>query len=137
MPESPTSTSYSHCRCNVSDVACQIPGTIQVPGREFLYIETRSGQEFNQLMDLIFASCPTIPSPESGGVLGEKAWMTLPDDAVLFGISYKGDLDGWRRKVQGFCKESGRQFATPSDTGLLFPDGTTVPFSGCKVVLER
>jgi hypothetical protein len=121
----------------MNDVNRQIPGTIQVEGREFLYLEIYSGEKFSDLIDRVFASCPTVPQPQSGGVLGEKAWVTLSDDTVLFGVSYKGDLEGWRKKIQAFCKESGRRFAIPSSNGLMLADGSIVPFSHCKVVLER
>jgi hypothetical protein len=137
MPESPTSGLSSHGNHKVSNVNRQIPGTIQVEGREFLYLEISSGNEFSELMDRIFISCPTVPQPRSGGVLGENVWITLGDNTVLFGISYKGDLEGWRKKILAFCKENGRRFAIPSSDGLMFADGSAVPFSDCKVVLER
>jgi len=121
----------------MSDVTRQIPGIIQVQGREFFYIEIRSGEQFNDLIDLIFASCPAVPPPGHGGVIGEKSWITLRDGTMLFGISYKGDLDGWRKKIQVFCKESGRRLASPSNVGLIFPDGSFAPFSDCKIVLEN
>src|SRR5437867_2797980 len=137
MPGSPTSGSYSHSRSKMYNMARQIPGSVQVEGREFLYVEIRSGEQFNELMDKIFACCPAATSPRSGGILGEKASITLRNDTVLLGISYKGDLEGWRTKIQGFCKESGRLFAIPSGGKLVLVDGTTVAFSDCKVVLER
>jgi hypothetical protein len=121
----------------MSHIKRHIPGTMQVEGREFLFVEVRSNEVFTELVDKIFASCPTVSPPRSGGILEEKAWITLQDNTLLLGVSYKGDLQGWRKKIQGFCKESGRMFGIPSSDKLLLADGTSVALSDCKVVLER
>jgi hypothetical protein len=113
-----------------------LPGTVDVEGREFIYIQVPTGGTFSRLVPDILASCPAAPLPRAGGVLEEKARLVLPDKTSLLAISFKGDLTGWRNKIVGYCNERGRKWAVVRDQVLAVSDGTEVPVSACEVEFE-
>jgi hypothetical protein len=113
-----------------------LPGTVDVEGREFIYVEAPIGGTFSRLVQDILASCPGAPLPQAGGVLEEKARLVLPDKTSLLAISYKGDLASWRNKIAGYCKERGRKWAIIKNQNLAVSDGTEVPVSVCEVGFE-
>jgi hypothetical protein len=114
-----------------------IPGTEDVEGREFMYIEELIGQDFSQLMDDIFVSSSLEPMPKSGGILEEKVHITPPGDNPFMGVSFKGDLAGWRHGIVCYCKERGRKWATLRDHVLLVSDGSQILLTECKVEFEK
>jgi hypothetical protein len=114
-----------------------IPGTIQSQDREFLYVEVRSGESFGDLIDRVFDSTPNIPSPISGGVIEEKVRITTKDRLTLLGISYRGDKEGWRKKIQGFCTQEGRKYGVPQVDRLSLSEGQEIPIADCLVEFER
>jgi hypothetical protein len=54
----------------------------------------------------------------------------------MLAISYKGDLQGWRAKLEAYCKESGRIWGTASGQQLFLADGKVLRLEECKVVFE-
>ncbi len=85
-----------------------IPGTVEVAGREFIYVQVLHEETFFKLIDAAIASCPDARTPESGGVIGELVRIILPGGQCLLGLSSKGDLSGWSGKPIGYCREQGR-----------------------------
>lgn len=114
-----------------------IPGTIDVEGREFLYIETTSGEEYFQLLNEALASCPDVPMPQSGGMMEEKAHVTLEDGSSLLAVSYKGDIPRWRRKLTAFCESTGRKWGVASNHRITLSDGTEIDLSSSEVRFEQ
>ena len=53
----------------------QIPGSIEVAGREFFYVETRDSERFRIAIDEALAGSPDLPLPKSGGGIEERAKM--------------------------------------------------------------
>lgn len=114
-----------------------IPGLIVVEGREFFYIETTEGDEFFQLLDKAFTSCKDMPMPQDGGVIEEKAHIVLEDGKSLLAISYKGDLEGWRRILTSYCETDGRKWGIASNQKLLLSDGTELDLGSCNIVFDE
>jgi hypothetical protein len=105
-------------------------------GREFLYVEVRGRENFRRVIDGALASHPHVPLPRSGGAIEEKVHLRLPDSTLLLGMSYTGDLAGWREKIVSFCKETQRRWAVPRDQGLAISDGTEIALASCGVTFE-
>ncbi len=99
-----------------------IPGTQEVEGREFMYIESTERETFDRLLDSVFINCPSIAMPRSGGVVEEKVRVNLKNGILLIGISYRGDIEEWRAKFAEFCEKSGRTFGFIKE-GRLFLSG--------------
>jgi hypothetical protein len=112
-----------------------IPGTETVEGREFIYIEASAGEGFSELVDQAMNSRPEIPMPESGGVIEMKAFLMI-DGVSLFGLSYKGDLDGWRRKFSTYCEDVGKQFGIATEGTLVLSDGRQLALADCDVTFQ-
>lgn len=117
-------------------MARPLPGTAEVEGREFVYIEVTPGGSFPHLMQGILASCPAESLPQSGGVLEEKVRVTLPDKTFLLAISFKGDLQVWRNKIVCYCKEKGRKWAVLKSQVFVISEGVEVPVTDCDVRFE-
>lgn len=113
-----------------------IPGMIEVQGREFFYAEVSAGEGFHKFVDPALESSPDVPLPKSGGVIEEKIRIRLNEDTTLLGISYKGDLEGWRGKFVAYCKTKHRKWSIVSRQKLVLSDGTALPLAGCKVTFE-
>jgi hypothetical protein len=111
-----------------------IPGTINVEGREFVYIECRSKEAFVE----IFPKIITIAGgdlPKKGGMINENATITLPDGKQLYGLSYKGDLKGWRSKIVGCCKKLDSMWGEIEKDNIKLSNGEKITFDKCDIDL--
>lgn len=114
-----------------------IPGIIEVEGREFFYVETLSGEGFNEILDEALTGSPDIPLPKAGGVIEEKVRIIVDGGMSLLGVSYKGDLAGWRAKLLAYCKTKHRKCGIASHQKLALSDGTELALGECEVVFDR
>jgi hypothetical protein len=48
--------------------------------------------------------------PKSGGAMEERVRVKFGDGRSMIGVSYKGDIEGWRARFVGFCESSGRRY---------------------------
>lgn len=110
-----------------------IPGTIATKDRDFIYIEASSDEVFHHIVSEALSVNDEISMPASGGALEEKVRLTLDDGTSLMGISYKGDLEGWRAKLVAFCKSSGRVHGNVCDAEIVLSSGVTLPLDDIKV----
>jgi hypothetical protein len=117
-------------------MARPLPGTMQIEGREFMYLEYEEGRNFSDLIYDLMTSNPTIPLPQSGGILEEKARIKLPDETSLLAISFKGDLEGWRNKIVSFCAARHSRWALLRTNALLVSDGSVIPLIKCEISLD-
>ncbi len=107
-----------------------IPGSVSVPGREFRYLRCASQLKFTKLFDEL-GDYRSDPAPRSGGLISENAVLGTPTGEQYFGVSYKGDVDGWRAHVAGFCVAAGIDCAVVVDGRLQLPEGESVALSDC------
>lgn len=114
-----------------------IPGIIEVEGREFFYVETLPGEGFDEILDEALAGSSDLPLPKSGGVIEEKARILLDGSTSLLGISYKGDLAGWKAKLVAYCKAKHRKWGIVSRQKVALSDGTELALGECDVVFDR
>ena len=113
-----------------------IPGTIEDEGREFLYVEVDSDEEFRQLLNDALASNTDVPMPQSGGAIEEKARISLGSDSALMAMSYKGDVLGWRRKLAAYCETKGRKWGVATGQSLTLSDGSQIDLVDGNVIFE-
>ena len=108
-----------------------IPGTISVQGREFAYIESGGRDAFDALFPKLTTYADELPG--DGGAISTNAVLSLPDGRRLYGISYRGDLEGWRRAIEAACGFLGYELAMIEGDVLRLSDGTVVPLADCVV----
>jgi hypothetical protein len=134
-------------------------GTTEHAGREEMYIEVldadgpqelvneysgtafeKSGRSsptsrsYDTIVDGSFALSPELNLGEGSSIGGTSELIELPDGKVLYGFSYKGDIERTRRRFVLFCKATGRICASPKGHALILLDETHVPLSDCKVI---
>jgi hypothetical protein len=110
-----------------------IPGSVRIDGRQFLYVESLRNESFSDFLNDEERYCADLALPLNGGVIDEKAWLHLRDKRRFIAMSYKGDLDGWRKRLVLCCSKTARAWAVPTDAGFLLSDGSTVPFDACVI----
>lgn len=119
-----------------------IPGVIKVEGREFLYIaddgedffrkkkgsKVKKESLFSKLTSLFFMA-------KEGGVLTENCKIWLPTNELFHGLSYKGDIEGWRKGITLGAKHLGLLTAKIAEGNIEVSDGRVYALSDCKVEL--
>lgn len=100
-----------------------------------MYIESAVNETFHQLV--ASASCLELSMPKSGGAMEERVRIKLGDGTSLMGISYKGDVDGWRKRFVGICAASARKYGVVSDGRLVLSDGSSPLLEELDVSFER
>ena len=113
-----------------------IPGTEPEEGREFFYIEVRPGEGFREAIDDALSLCPDVPMPKDGGVIEEKARIILESGQRRLGISYRGDVEGWKAKLIAYCHEKERLCGIVKGGVLAFSNGNELQLAECNVVFE-
>lgn len=114
-----------------------IPGTIEVDGREFFYLEAEEGIDFHQMINAVLSSNHDIPMPKDGGVIEEKTRILLDDGISLLAISYKGDLAGWRQNLIAFCEIQNCKWGIASKNKLILSDQIEINLRECNVIFEE
>jgi hypothetical protein len=110
-----------------------LPGTVDVEGREFIYVESLNAHDLACLADEMFSACATAPLPHSGGIIEGKAQIMLPDKTSFLAFSYKGDLQGWKTKVVSYCKANGRKWGFVRNGLFVTSAGKEVFLADCEV----
>lgn len=110
-----------------------IPGMIEVEGREFFYVQVLFGEGFGEIIDGALAGSPELPLPKSGGVIEEKVTILIDPKTSLLGISYKGDLVGWRTKLVAYCNAKHRKWGIVSRQKLMLSNGEELDLGECNV----
>jgi hypothetical protein len=112
-----------------------VPGTEKTQGREFMYIESAEGETFHRLVNQAF-DARSVARPKAGGTVEEKVRINLKDRVSLIGISYNGDIEGWRAGFVGFCVASGRKYGLIRDRRLLLSDDSSPLLEELEVIFE-
>ena len=114
----------------------EIPGTTEVEGREFFYIQDFDIEDFHKFVDAAFDITPDIPSPTHGGAIEEKVRISLANGISMMGFSYKGDIDGWRAKFVGYCKSTNRLYGFGRNSRLFLSSGEELFLDSLDVTFE-
>lgn len=113
-----------------------IPGSIKVTGREFFYIENSGITDFHQLINAVMKTNENIPLPQDGGAIEEKTHIILDEGMELFALSYKGDITGWRRKLNAYCEQNNLKWGIASQNRLKLSDQSEIDLRECNVIFD-
>lgn len=111
-----------------------IPGTTPVEWREHRYVSDDGNDKFvgkgffDKLTNIIEPSIPT-----SGGAITENCKLWLPSGELLHALSYKGDIEGWRKQIEQGAKELGLFTGKIIDNKIILSDNRTYDLSDCRV----
>lgn len=107
-----------------------VPGTLSVNGREHWYIEDDGSGDFDALFSkVVTAAAP--PFYKSGGALTGGCELTLPDGRKFHALSYKGDLEGWRKQILYGAERLNVAAACAVNGILVFAEDQAVPIRDC------
>lgn len=116
-----------------------IPGTIKVEGREHLYISD-NGEDFfakssravkrQSLFDKVTS---LFEIAQSGGVISENCKLWLPTGELFHGLSYKGDIEGWREQIKQGAEQLGLLIGKIYKNKIELLDGRSYALSDCKI----
>jgi len=73
--------------------------------------------------------------PTAGGAIEEKTRIKLPDGVSMVGISYKGDIEGWRKRFIEICAASGRRYGFIKDGRLVMSTGEAPVLQDLEVTM--
>ncbi|MFO0960548.1 MAG: hypothetical protein U0800_24455 [Isosphaeraceae bacterium] len=114
----------------------EIPGTVDDPGRVFIYLEEPARRDFFELIHDIIASCPELEEPESGGAREERTRIKFEPNRNFLAISFNGDLEAWKRKIIGYCDKNKKKYAFLINKSLITSDGITIDIDKCSIYFE-
>ena len=112
-----------------------VPGTVPVEGTEFLYFESQDEQHFTD----VFFNLREYGGgavPQSGGAVEEGAIIHLPDGRQMFGVSYHGDLEGWRKNIESACEALGLEIGRIEGRAIRLSSGDEIPLKDCTIELD-
>lgn len=84
----------------------EIPGLHPVEWREYRYIADDGNNFFVSLnrrskkLSLFDKVTSVVEIAQSGGVISENCKIWLPTKELFHGLSYKGDIQGWRQQIE-------------------------------------
>ena len=110
-----------------------VPGFVKYPDSDCRYVEGKSassfGTYFRQLC--VFDSSNV---PKEGGMVNEQVEISLPTGESFFCISYRGDLDGWRSKIEDYARVSGARYGRIEGDLIVLSDGGSADLGSCEIV---
>ena len=110
-----------------------IPGSEIYDWREFRYIQGNNVKNFEkELFNKLFDSIENRLA-KNGGVMSENCKITTPDNNIFYGLSYKGDIEGWRKDFECGAENLSLLFAKIEDNNLVDSLENKYPLSECKI----
>jgi hypothetical protein len=112
-----------------------IPGTFAIEGKEFVYFSddgnNTARKQFNALTQYT-----NPPYARNGGVTSQGCTITLPDGSVFHAIAYHGDLEGWRKDIEGGAQALHVFLARIEDEQFVISDGRSFSLTSCEVIFS-
>jgi hypothetical protein len=91
-----------------------IPGLKIVEPREFRYILVNENEKYRGkkgiFRKIITIHEDPIVSVSGGGVMEENFIIVIPNGEKYYGLSYRGDIEGWRNTIEKNAELENRKF---------------------------
>jgi hypothetical protein len=110
---------------------------IEVEGREFAYLECLDPEGFFKKDFSAIGTHAGSPLPVSGGMITEEAAVRLPDGRLMCAVSYRGDIEGWRRVVTEWCRNRAILFGVVQGGNIVLDNGERHALSKCEPIFIR
>jgi len=114
------------------DTERKVPGVCETIGREFRYVSYDDSGDISVLFRKIVREIDP-PIATNGGVINERCVVELPTGERYFALSYRGDLEGWRKQIESGAAALDLLVACVRQDRLILADGTEVLLSDCKL----
>lgn len=117
------------------EVPRKLPGTIPISGKEFLYFQDNGEKDIGkQILALAAKIKPHIP--KGGGIISQASRIRLSDGMLFHGISYRGDIEGWRRQMEEGAKALDLLLAKIHGESIVISDGRSVALADCEIEID-
>lgn len=119
----------------------EIPGLHPVKWREYRYIADDGNDFFVSLngrskkQGLFDKVTSVVEIAKSGGAISENCKIWLPTNELFHGLSYKGDIQGWRMEIEQGAERLGLLIGKIVENNIELSDGRSYALSECKVEL--
>ena len=113
----------------------QVPGLVPRPQREFWYFEDRGEEPTSELFNRIVRHVEP-PLLKNGGAILEGCELTTPTGRRFRCLSYKGDLEGWRRQVVQGGAGLKVTLGQIVEGALVLNDGSSFKLDDCEVKFD-
>lgn len=112
----------------------EIPGLIPVEWREYRYVSDDGYDKFvgKGLFDKVINKIEP-PIPTSGGAITENCKLWLPSGELLHALSYKGDIEGWRKQIEQGANELGLLTGKIVGGEIILSDNRNYALSVCRI----
>jgi hypothetical protein len=111
-----------------------IPGLEINGNREFRYFSMNENEKIKG-RNSMFNKITTLyeePFPE-GGALAENFIIVIPNGEKYYGLSYHGDIDGWRKQIEKNAESQNKKIGRIIDTDtFLLNDNTKCNLKDCE-----
>ncbi|WP_338550593.1 hypothetical protein [Roseovarius phycicola] len=68
---------------------------------------------------------------KAGGAIEGNCRVTTPDGRVFFSLSFRGDLDGWKKTIETAAVDQNIVLAYVSENELIISDKTSLSLEEC------
>jgi len=109
-----------------------VPGTQLFEGREYCYVSNNSQKDFKKTFDEL-VDYVSPPIPKDGGVINEACKLTLPNGEIFQAISYRGDIEGWRRQIEQGAKALNEKIAKIETDSIVLDDMQSFRLTDCRI----
>lgn len=109
-----------------------VPGTRLVEGREFCYVSNRKQEKFDVLFKKIIRYA-SPPIPKHGGYIIEECSITLPNGDIFEAVSYRGDMEGFRRQIQQGANAFHENVARIDKDSIVLDDMRSFHLTDCRI----
>lgn len=116
-------------KINISD----IPGVNIGEEREYRYIQGNYIKDFEEELFSYLFDVVDDPQIQYGASLSANCKITTPDGDIFYGLSYRGDIEGWRKDFESGAKKLSLLFAIIEDKYLIDSLGRKYLLSDCQV----
>ncbi|MDQ3111699.1 MAG: hypothetical protein M3R17_17555 [Bacteroidota bacterium] len=111
----------------------EIPGLRIQEGREVRYISDDGNNKFEEYLFKKVTTHLDKPIAQNGGVISENCKIWLPSGELLHAISYKGDIEGWRKEMELSTEQLGLWIGKIVDSNIKLSDGRSFLVEECKI----
>lgn len=107
-----------------------ITGTVNIEGEAYVYFcENEYDSPSEQFYKLTGFVNP--PHVKGGGVQTTNCRLVLPDNSIFHAITYRGDIEGWRRQIEEGAAGLNVVLAMIEDDKLVVSDGRVYDLCDC------
>jgi len=97
------------------------------------YFAKKSKQSRKQSLFHKITSKIDPPIPQSGGAMSENCKLWLPTNELFHALSYKGDIEGWRKQIEQGAEQLGLLTGKIVENNIELSDDRHYALSDCKV----